>query len=335
MRIQHDQSATPTSQIIPSNKDAAEAGGSGLAIYTTEILQVREQTVVSPRTKERNQARDLAEKLIVESEQFKASIEKPAGMSDDDFFHLVCHIDTATVKKIEAGDYVDLEKLLPSEGKLDSEEEMVLRYHNGSTFLGPPPKEKKINSIRKWERAFRIYATIYCRANQSSAGEIWQYIDIINTAAASYTWENVAKYDNIFRKLMAFNPKRSWSITYTQMWTLTMTDPIQKTGFKEANRFKKRTSDEQKRGESDYCWSFNRGYCKYGKNCRYDNRTIVINYRIRNRNRMVVVVVRIIINMRKNRMSINEKISRNREIEIVHSISYISVIFGQSLDLYF
>ena len=44
------------------------------------------------------------------------------GISDDDFFHLICHVDPALKTKIENGEYVDLDKLLPrdrgfSEGK--------------------------------------------------------------------------------------------------------------------------------------------------------------------------------------------------------------------------
>ena len=35
-----------------------------------------------------------------------------AGHTDDDFFHLICHIDPQLKAKIEKGDYVDLDKLL-------------------------------------------------------------------------------------------------------------------------------------------------------------------------------------------------------------------------------
>ena len=38
-----------------------------------------------------------------------------AGVSDDDFFHLTCHIDPSLFHKIEKGEYVELEKLLPKD----------------------------------------------------------------------------------------------------------------------------------------------------------------------------------------------------------------------------
>ena len=38
-----------------------------------------------------------------------------SGLSDDDFFHLTCHIDEALKLKIEKGQFVDLDRLLPKE----------------------------------------------------------------------------------------------------------------------------------------------------------------------------------------------------------------------------
>ena len=67
-------------------------------------------------------ARRLAKRMVVEAEQYKATIKKPQGndtdndnvnLSDDDFFHLVCHVDGNLRQKIEKGQFVDLEKLLP------------------------------------------------------------------------------------------------------------------------------------------------------------------------------------------------------------------------------
>ena len=91
-------------------------------------------------------------------------------------------------------------------------------------------REHKITGIHRWDQAFRVYATIYCGANPSRSQEIWQYVSVINTAAASYSWENVSSYDYTFRHLMEFNPKRSWATTYNQMWNLSMRDPLPKNG---------------------------------------------------------------------------------------------------------
>ena len=156
----------------------------------------------------------------------------PVGMgtTDDDFFHLICHIDSNLKEKIKNGEYVDLDKLLPKDKQLsntyteDQRLEWVQRH--GGTFLVPAKKQTRISSFRKWEQAFRIFATIYCGKNPHRAHEIWQYISVINTAASSFVWDNVYHYDMIFRQLMQFNPNCSWAITYNHMRNLSMRDPL-------------------------------------------------------------------------------------------------------------
>ena len=55
--------------------------------------------------------------LATESSPMKALHEQTLeqNISDDDFFHMICHINSNLKTKIEAGDYVDLEKLLPKD----------------------------------------------------------------------------------------------------------------------------------------------------------------------------------------------------------------------------
>ena len=147
-------------------------------------------------------------------------------------------------------------------------------------------RENRITSIRRWEQAFRVYATIYCAANPLRSKEIWQYIAVINTAAASFIWDNVYNYDITFRHLMAFNPNRSWAVTYNQMWNLSMKDPINKNngnnhkqnfghfaGGPGNNKHDSQNSHQGKKQRSIYCWAFNKGIkCKFGKGCRFVER---------------------------------------------------------------
>ena len=161
-----------------------------------------------------------------------------------------------------------------------------------SLFLAPARKENKINGFRKWEQAFRIYATIYCGANPQRAREVWQYISIINTAVSAYISENVYHYNIVFRQLMEFNPARSWAVTYTQMWNLSMKDPLPRNFGKGSfhqgggSNFKNlgsshaggsnntgNSGNKQGRRKSDYCWSFNKGQkCKFGAKCKFIER---------------------------------------------------------------
>ena len=147
-------------------------------------------------------------------------------MSDDDFFHLTCHIDPTLQGKI------DLDKLLPKgkagTGSTSSSEDRFgwIQRDGGMFLVTVSSKDSRITGVHKWEQAFRVYATIYCGANPYRSKEIWQYVSVINSAASAYSWENVAGYDYTFRHLMAFNPKRSWAIMYNQMWNLCMRDPL-------------------------------------------------------------------------------------------------------------
>ena len=132
--------------------------------------------------------------------------------------------------------------------------------------------------IRKWDQAFRVYAAIFCNANLGRAGEIWQYIHIINSAAASFQWDNVAYYDYTFRQMMGERPQRSWSKMYVQLWQLAMWDPLSK-GNQSYNNYPvsagaKGGKDvaKHKSWKDNCCWSFNQmGQCNR-PGCKFDNR---------------------------------------------------------------
>ena len=278
------------------------------------------------------EARQKVDRTVLEAERFKATINNPPGMSrefvsntdedtisvqlnnseseisksDDDFMHLTCHVDPLLVSKIEKGEFVELERLLPKDrytGARPSSEQKLewVRTDEGTYLVPSNDKTSKINSFRKWEQAFRVYATIYCGANPVRSKEIWQYVSVISTAASSFIWDNVANYDYTFRQLMAFNPKRSWAITYHHMWSLAMKDPIPKGHIpRNVNYFggggstkidrSPNTSNSSNKSNSNsnggqnnnlkkwtksptYCWSFNRGLkCSYGNKCRYIER---------------------------------------------------------------
>ena len=58
-------------------------------------------------------------------------------------------------------------------------------------------KDAKINNIKKWEQAFRVYGAIYSKAKPSRSSEIWQYVHTIHSAPATYQWSNVAEYNKV------------------------------------------------------------------------------------------------------------------------------------------
>ena len=169
---------------------------------------------------ERNQQSEF-ERMITDAEWSRANIFKPPGGNevllksfhtkmisemDDDFFHYSAHIDNTLVQKIEKGEYVDLAKLLPKEKLLFHDGRMRMIQKEGSTFLEALPVTEKdpsmITSLRKWEQAFEIYATIYTSAHPSRSAELFKHMYNIRSAAATFTWNNVYNYDVTFRRLM-------------------------------------------------------------------------------------------------------------------------------------
>ena len=240
----------------------------------------------------RRDRREEEDEAILDAEHFKAKIQPPKGKlsyaeilklhetddNDDDFFHITCHVDESLRERIELGEFVDLDKLLPKDKcggtqVYNEAQRMQIFEQNGTTFWAPE-QSMNVNSVRKWEQAFRIYATIYTNANPHCAGEIWQYIHVINVAASSYQWENVAYYDYTFRRLMERKPWRSWAKTYTQGWNLALRDSYATGGSSKPaptmNNEKRMNQTHDWR--DDCCWGFNRTRCKRGNgSCKYDH----------------------------------------------------------------
>ena len=254
-------------------------------------------------------ARQQREQLTLEAEKHTASLEKPTGeqfhdelfrgltdylkcmvsVEDDKFFHITCHVDPTLKQKIERGEYVDLERLLPKDRmsmKCIDQQALTLVNHDGNTYFVPAEHSSKITNVRRWEQAFRVYAAVYSNANPSRSAEIWQYVYVINTAAASYVWDNVAYYDYTFRQLMHKYPNRSWAKNYNQLWNLAMKDPIPKndaqthqssyfSGGPGTSGPQQHTSGGGSQKYGDWrdrcCWRYNGAGCKKW-NCRFDHK---------------------------------------------------------------
>ena len=253
------------------------------------------------RRQQEQNAKEITDKVLLDAEHFKASLVTPKGMlpiqidshiellrkldNDDDFFHVSCHIDSNLRGKIERGEFIELEKLLPrprSAGRLAMEDynthRVELMMKDGHPYFGTPASENKINGVKKWDQAFRIYATIYTQANPHRSSEIWQYIDIIHTAANTYHWDNVAYYDFTFRQLMASKPWRSWAKTYTQGWNLALKDPSIKGSYQtmSASTSGSQVSAKNQQGKDwkeNCCWRYNKNQCnKTASECYFDHR---------------------------------------------------------------
>ena len=238
------------------------------------VEQVEQVIQPSESTVKLREAKQRANQTIIQAEKFKATVENPKGkdqlITDDEFFHVTCHVDSALKLKIENGEYVELEKLLPKNRQdRDSEGRMNLVSKDGNTYFVPAQNNNKITNVRRWEQAFRVYAAVYNAANPHRSAEIWQYAYVINSAASTYVWDEVSHYDYTFRQLMSMNPLRSWATTYTQMWQMALRTPIQRgnqnfggSGYKSYSSGDNNNSHgNNQTKKTRYCWKFNKTTC--------------------------------------------------------------------------
>ena len=237
-------------------------------------------------------------------DQLRSKFVKPEGLApldsellflrnfdqDDEFFHITSQIDPSLRSKIERGEYIELERLLPKDrtGRSscnDLNKQLFQLITQGTnSYMEHPFSVKpgvKTNSIKKWDQAFRVFAAIYTNANPARASEIWQYVYVIHTAAASNPWENVYYYDINFRELMASKPWRSWAKTYTQGWNMAFNNYNATTvpgqishSVGHSNNFNNKShNNHNKSWKDDCCWRYNKNRCKKpGSDCNYDHR---------------------------------------------------------------
>ena len=234
-------------------------------------------------------ARTYSDRDIIQAEKFKATIAQPEGKfginfevpkggcippvdhevdrHDGRFIASTCHVEDKCVEKICYGKFVFMDEIIPRKkhGYLaDSErDKMELRNNEGHLYWVPKNEKEKVDNIQKWNQAFRVYLTIFSHANPHRASEIIQYMETINSAAASFSWENIAYYDFLFRKMMENTPQRSWAKICTELWTLAMRDPNPT-----------RVQSHQKREQQQACWRFNgkNGCRKSAAQCKFEHR---------------------------------------------------------------
>lgn len=185
------------------------------------------------------------------------------------------HVDESVKLKIQKGEFIELHKLIFKDKTSENEGNKVkVTNPDGDTYFIPSAGEDNscvIGSFRKWQKCFRVYAEIYATANPSRAGDIIQYMDDIENAASLYIWENVAKYDLRFRRLMAKYPHRKWSDRYKKAYEDSMTDPLAVRTL--MNLLKKQSTFSGSKKPTNACWRFNKhGKCDLGASCSMDHK---------------------------------------------------------------
>ena len=190
-----------------------------------------------------------AEEMIWDAETFRARIVDVPGRSTinepnielnervfhsallDEYYLLVGnYIDEKMKKRIGNGEYVDFAKLMPQDRVgIEDSHRMEMVNKNGMSYWVPVADRETtvINGYAKWEQAYCVFSNIYTHFHPSRAGKLIQYNHIIHTAAQSFIWENVYRYDREFRIHMnRYYSVRSWSIILQQAWSMCLKDKI-------------------------------------------------------------------------------------------------------------
>lgn len=243
---------------------------------------------------ERQAAKERTEQMVLEAERQKLMLEKPIagnkhvmtpqfkqlldnpGSSDlscdDNLFGLSVHLDDLTIFRIESGEFMDFSKLIPTDKVVpdpdDNSNRMQLITQDGK--LGVAPFVDKdaitINSYKRWEIAFDVYAGVYTRAHPRRGPEMLEYKHIIRNASETYIWSNVYDYDKIHRRHMGRNPGRTWAKKHKDVWTdkVKIYRPAALSGASDV------LTPGKKRKP---CRFFNKnGKCMKGANCEFDHK---------------------------------------------------------------
>ena len=121
---------------------------------------------------------------MTNAEKGKAKVYKSPGRKfsfeddDENFFFHTLHIDSNLVVKIEKGQFVDLEKLLPREKILHKDGRLNIIEKDGISYfqLVSEKESPSITNIRKWEQAFHLYATIFSEKHPHKANELLKHM---------------------------------------------------------------------------------------------------------------------------------------------------------------
>ena len=196
---------------------------------------------------------------------------------DESYLMVASHVDQGMRQRIERGEFVDFARLLPRNKVRYVEDNRLVPVQKGVMSYCEPLADKEMGTIAsygKWEQAFRVFSDIFTRANPGRAGELIQYGHVIHTASLSYCWDNVYTYDREFRLHMSSNPDRAWSVILQQAWTMFLKDKLVSGRTTEVGAT---PMDGQQKSQSQKkaCFSYNKGKCTYGFNCRYDHKCLV------------------------------------------------------------
>ena len=211
-----------------------------------------------------------AEQRVKDAERAKARMFKVPGKKtefctdtiDEDFMLLAAHVDELTTKRIAEGEYINFSKLIAKDRIFSEEDNRLEMIQRGGCTYWIPASDREqtsINSIEKWDQAFRVYSKIYVKFNPSRSEELVEYSFIFHSAAGTFSWNNVYTYDKLFRMHITKHPEKNWGIILHQAWSFCLTEKIQQANGGLWGSSGKNNDNVKKSGK--ICYKYNRGKC--------------------------------------------------------------------------
>lgn len=187
--------------------------------------------------------------------------------------------------RIMRGEYVELEKLLPKHLRVGKHNQTRMHLVNtdGRALWAPEDEGSCINCYRKWEQAFEVYASIYITAFPKRAGELYDYKYVIRDAAENFIWDNVAAYDEEFRRHLGSHPRRGWTPKLSDEWTKHMKTQIGRHNEKgiptagASSNYSNNTGEGSGQKAREICRRYNKGRCTFGKACKFLHKCSICN----------------------------------------------------------
>ena len=118
------------------------------------------------------------------------------------------------VVRIEAGEFVDMAKLLPD--KLGFSKTTL----NDDQARPSKPRRRTVTNILEWTQCFATYMAVVCKKQPERKPDLLGYMILIIEANMEYDGEAWLGYDRRFRQRAASDQKTVWSQSDSTLWDL-------------------------------------------------------------------------------------------------------------------
>ena len=138
-----------------------------------------------------------------------------------------------------------------------------------------------------------IYASVMLEKWQNKGIEFFKYMHSVRMAAVRGYADGWISYDEQYRLRKALNPASSWSVVDSELWMLYVSTPNANSSYthyytppnqsvqtasSSVLRVSPQTDRSLSRRSIPYCKLFNKGFCTFGKRCKFVHKCSKCNW---------------------------------------------------------